>query len=214
MSDLFEVPDAVAAAAGDLDNIGSTISRANAAAASSTTGLVASGADDVSLAVAELFGAHGQGYQNFSAQIETFHQDFVQNVSAGASAYANAEAANAAAVANPWQTLQQDLLNAINAPTELLLQRPLVGNGTNGLPGSGQNGGAGGLLWGNGGNGGSGAPNSAGGNGGAAGLWGNGGTGGIGGLSNNGATAGNGGAGGTGGLLFGNGGTGGIGGGW
>ncbi len=100
MSDLFEVPDSVAAAAGDLDNIGSTISQANAAAAFPTTGLVASGADDVSLAVAELFGAHGQGYQNFSAQIEAFHQEFVQNLAAGANAYNNAEATNASAIAD------------------------------------------------------------------------------------------------------------------
>ena len=104
MPDLFAVPDAVAAVAGDLDNIGSTISQANAAAAFPTTGLMAAGADDVSLAVAELFGAHGQAYQHFSAQLEAFHLQFGQHISAGASAYANAEAANAAAVANPRQT--------------------------------------------------------------------------------------------------------------
>src|SRR5271156_445245 len=147
MSDLFGVPDEVAAAAGNLGGIGSTLSAANAAAAFPTTGgLAAAGADDVSMAVAALMGGHGQGYQSFSAQIEAFHQEFVQNISAGASAYANAEAANAAAIANPWQTVQQDLLGAINAPTELLLQRPLIGNGTNGLPGTVQNGGAGGTY--------------------------------------------------------------------
>jgi hypothetical protein len=105
MSILFEVPDAVAAAAGHLDQIGSAIGQANTAAAFPTTQLVAAGAVDVSQAVAELFGAHGQGYQNFSAQIEAFHQAFVQNLGIGANAYANAEAANAAAVANPWQTV-------------------------------------------------------------------------------------------------------------
>lgn len=50
-------------------------------------------------------------------------------------------------MANPWQMLQQDILNAINAPTELLLGRPLVGNGTNGSPGSGKSGGAGGNTY-------------------------------------------------------------------
>jgi hypothetical protein len=37
-------------------------------------------------------------------------------------------------------------LGAINAPTEAILDRPLIGNGANGGPG--QNGGAGGLLYG------------------------------------------------------------------
>ncbi|MGA7051242.1 MAG: PE family protein [Mycobacterium sp.] len=119
MSDLFEFPDAVAAAAGDLDNLASTISQANAAAALPTTGLVASDADDVSLAVAELFGAHGQGYQNFSVQIEVFHQEFVRNLSVGANANANAEVANAAAVAHPWQTVQQN-------PSTRSMRRPSV----------------------------------------------------------------------------------------
>jgi PGRS repeats len=142
-------------------------------------------------------------------------------LNAGAGAYASTEAANAAAAANPWQTVQQDVLNLINAPTELLLGRPLIGNGTNGVPGTGQNGGARGLLWGNGGNGGSGvaatasSPGGPGGNGGAAGLIGNGGAGGVGGdnyLNPDVEPPGNGGARGTGGLLFGNGGPGGVGG--
>src|SRR5271156_2910384 len=120
MSNLFEVPDAVAAAAGYLGNIGSTISQANAAAAFPTTGLVAAGADDVSLGVAALFGEHAQGYQTLSAQLEAFHQEFVQNITAGASAYANAEAANAAAVGNSWAPVQQGLLNATNGAGGLL----------------------------------------------------------------------------------------------
>jgi PE family len=120
MSNLFEVPDAVAAAAGDLDNIGSTISQANTAAAFPTTGLVAAGADDVSLGVAQLFGAHAQDYQILSAQLEAFHQQFVQNITAGASAYANAEAAGAKALQSSWQPAQQSLLNATNGAGGLL----------------------------------------------------------------------------------------------
>jgi PE family len=129
MSDLFGVPDEVAAAAGNLGGIGSTISAANAAAAFPTTGLAAAGADDVSMAVAELMGGHGQGYQSFAAQIEAFHQQFVQNLSAGASAYAAAEAANAAAVANPLGAVQQGLQSVVNAPAAL------IGSSANGLPG-------------------------------------------------------------------------------
>lgn len=120
-------------------NLGSTISAANAAASIPTTGVLAAGADDVSAAIAALFGAHAQAYQTISAQAATFHAQFVQTLSAGAGAYANAEAAN----------VQQSLLNAINAPTQALLGRPLIGDGADGTA-PGQNGGAGGLLYGNG----------------------------------------------------------------
>ncbi|MGB9222848.1 MAG: PGRS repeat-containing protein, partial [Mycobacterium sp.] len=57
----------------------------------------------------------------------------------------------------------------LNAPFQVALGRPLIGNGANAAPGSGQNGGAGGLLFGDGGAGGSGAVGQHGGNGGAAG---------------------------------------------
>lgn len=120
MSNLFGIPDAVAAAASDLGNIGSTISQANTAAAFPTTGLVAAGADDVSLGVAQLFGQHAQDYQSLSAQLEAFHQTFVQNITAGASAYANAEAAGAKALESSWQPGQQGLLNATNGAAALL----------------------------------------------------------------------------------------------
>ncbi len=171
MSFVIAVPEFLSAAATDLANLGSTISAANAAASIPTTGVLAAGADDVSAAIAALFGAHAQAYQTISAQAATFHAQFVQTLSAGAGAYANAEAAN----------VQQSLLNAINAPTQALLGRPLIGDGADGTA-PGQNGGAGGLLYGNGGNGAAGVnAGIAGGSGGAAGLIGNGGSGGAGG---------------------------------
>ncbi len=116
MSFVIAVPEFLSAAATDLANLGSTISAANAAASIPTTGVLAAGADDVSAAIAALFGAHAQAYQTISAQAATFHAQFVQTLSAGAGAYANAEAAN----------VQQSLLNAINAPTQALLGRPLI----------------------------------------------------------------------------------------
>ncbi|WP_342781104.1 PGRS repeat-containing protein, partial [Mycobacterium helveticum] len=81
----------------------------------------------------------------------------------------------------------QGVFNVVNAPTESLLGRPLIANGANAAPGSGLNGGAGGLLMGNGGAGGSGAADPSGGAGGAAGLLGAGGAGGAGGYSTTGA---------------------------
>ena len=142
MSYTSAVPESMSAAATDLSSIGSAISAANTAAAASTTELRAAGADEVSAAIAALFGSHAQSYQALSARASEFHQQFVRTLHAGASAYAGAEAANA----TPLQIVQQDLLNLINAPTNLLLNRPLIGNGVDGLPGSGEDGTDGGIL--------------------------------------------------------------------
>lgn len=65
MSFVIAVPEALTMAASDLANIGSTINAANAAAALPTTGVVAAAADEVSAAVAALFGSYAQSYQAF-----------------------------------------------------------------------------------------------------------------------------------------------------
>ncbi|MGV7835604.1 PE family protein, partial [Mycobacterium kansasii] len=88
------------------------------------------------------FNGHGQSYQALSVQAEAFHQQFVQTLAAGAGQYAAAEAA-AVSPLGP-------LLDLINAPFVAALGRPLIGNGANAAPGSGKDGGAGGILWGNG----------------------------------------------------------------
>ncbi|WP_079015962.1 PE family protein, partial [Mycobacterium tuberculosis] len=198
MSFVVAVPEALAAAASDVANIGSALSAANAAAAAGTTGLLAAGADEVSAALASLFSGHAVSYQQVAAQATALHDQFVQALTGAGGSYALTEAAN----------VQQNLLNAINAPTQALLGRPLIGDGAVGTASS-PDGQDGGLLFGNGGAGYNSAatPGMAGGNGGNAGLIGNGGTGGSGGA---GAA---GGAGGSGGWLYGNGGNGGIGGG-
>ncbi|KAF3413490.1 PE family protein, partial [Mycobacterium tuberculosis variant bovis BCG] len=167
MSFVVAAPEVVVAAASDLAGIGSAIGAANAAAAVPTMGVLAAGADEVSAAVADLFGAHAQAYQALSAQAALFHEQFVHAMTAGAGAYAGAEAADAAA------------LDVLNGPFQALFGRPLIGDGANGAPG--QPGGPGGLLYGNGGNGGNGGIGQPGGAGGDAGLIGNGGNGGIGG---------------------------------
>lgn len=170
MSFVLIAPEFVTAAAGDLTNLGSSISAANASAASATTQVLAAGADEVSARIAALFGGFGLEYQAISAQVAAYHQRFVQALSTGAGAYASAEAAAA----------EQIVLGVINAPTQALLGRPLIGDGANATTPGGA-GGAGGLLFGNGGAGAAGAPGQAGGPGGPAGLWGNGGPGGAGG---------------------------------
>ncbi|GFG66113.1 hypothetical protein MKUB_36030 [Mycobacterium kubicae] len=206
MSFVTAVPDVVADAAAGLKDLNATINSAQAAAASSTTGIAAAAGDEVSAAIAALFSQQGRAFQALSAQAAAFHNQFVEVLNAAARAYSTAEAANAAQL----QVLQNDALALINGPTESLLGRPLIGNGSDGTTsatGIGSAGGAGGILWGDGGHGGASfADGVQGGAGGPAGLIGTGGTGGIGGP---GAAGGRGGAGG---LLWGNGGTGGAGG--
>ncbi len=202
MSLLVVAPEWLTSAAAELQSIESALSAANAAAAVPTTGLAAAAADEVSTAVATLFAGFGQEYQAISTQLSAFQQQFALTLNSSAGSYAAAEAQSVSVL----DTLGRDVFGAINAPTEALLGRPLIGNGANGTATS-PNGEAGGLLFGNGGIGysqtGSGIVGGA---GGSAGLIGNGGAGGTG---SAGAT---GGAGGNGGWLFGSGGIGGTGG--
>ncbi|WP_139801671.1 PE family protein, partial [Mycobacterium angelicum] len=145
MTYLIAVPEMLAAAATDLADIGANIDAANLVAAVSTTPLAAAAADEVSAAIAGLFGTHAREYQALSAQMSTFHSQFVQALTGGAGAYASAEAANASPI--------QALLDAINAPSVALTGRALIGDGANATT-PGGNGGAGGWLYGNGGAGG------------------------------------------------------------
>ncbi|SOJ56068.1 PE-PGRS family protein PE_PGRS26 [Mycobacterium simulans] len=178
MSYLVAAPDLLTTAAVDAAAIGSSMRAANLAALAPTSTLMAAAADEVSAAIATLFSGYGQEYQAMSARAAALHEQFVQALSNASGAYAAAEAANA----TPLQPLVDNILGVINAPTNFLLGRPLIGNGTNGIPGTGQAGGDGGILWGNGGTGGSGAFGQSGGRGGNAGLIGNGGVGGTGGI--------------------------------
>ncbi|REW28993.1 PE family protein, partial [Mycobacterium tuberculosis] len=183
MSFVIANPEMLAAAATDLAGIRSAISAATAAAAAPTIQVAAAGADEVSLAISALFGQHAQAYQALSAQATIFHDQFVQALTSGGNLYAAAES----------HTVEQMVLNAINAPTQTLFGRPLIGDGANGTAENpdGQNGG---LLFGNGGNGFTQTTAGvAGGNGGSAGLIGNGGAGGGGGAGAAGGLGGNGG---------------------
>ena len=191
MSFVIADPEMLLAAASDLEGIRSGLVAANASAGM-TTGLAPAAADEVSAAIAGMFGTYGQEYRALSAQVEAYHARFVQAMAAGAGSFARAEAANASIL----QTVEEQLLKVVNAPTQLLLGRPLIGDGADASVAGGR-GGDGGLLFGNGGRGAAGASGQAGGAGGDAGLFGNGGAGG------NGGTGAPGGAGGRAGLLFG-----------
>ena len=122
MSLVFVAPELLESAAADLENIRSSLTAAHAAAAIPTTGIAAAGADDVSAAVAALFGEFGEEYQALSAQVSTFHQQFVQTLISGAGSYQATEAASA----SPLQSIEQDVLGIINAPTEFLFGAPII----------------------------------------------------------------------------------------
>lgn len=119
MSYVTAGPEAMLARAADLAEVGATIQEANTIAATQTTGLPAAAADGVSAAVAAVFESHAENYQAIGAQMAALHDQFVQKLAAGSAAYANAEAAN----------VQQGLLDAVNAPAQALLGRPLIGDG-------------------------------------------------------------------------------------
>ncbi|BBX98775.1 PE family protein [Mycobacterium lacus] len=91
-------PPMLAAAATDVAGIGSAIDAAAAAAAGPTTSVLEAAADEVSVAMAKLFGAYGQEFQAISARLAALQNQFAQALAAAGSAYSATEAANAAAV--------------------------------------------------------------------------------------------------------------------
>lgn len=119
---LITAPEILAATAADVENIGSAISTAGANAAAPTISLPAAAEDEVSAAIARLFGAYGQEYQALISQAATFHAQFAQTLAAASGAYTQAELANAA--------LMSGISNALPAPLQALLgQTPAGGAG-------------------------------------------------------------------------------------
>ncbi len=96
MAFVIAAPDLVTVAATDLANIGSTIGAASSAAAGSTTAVLPAAEDEVSAAIAALFGVHGRMFQVLSTQAAAFHEQFVRVLNAAAGAYASTEAAGVA----------------------------------------------------------------------------------------------------------------------
>jgi hypothetical protein len=118
MSLLTVVPDLLTAASGNLQNIGSGLRTANAAAAAQTTAIAAPAVDEVSQAITAVLGSHAQQFQNLSAQAAAFHDDFVNLLNGGAGQYLSSEVANA----------QQGLANAVNAPASALRADATIDN--------------------------------------------------------------------------------------
>jgi hypothetical protein len=127
VSFVFATPQILAAAAADLADIGETVGDAHAEAAAVTAGLVPAAQDEVSEAVAALFGGYAKEFHALSAQATEFQEQLVRTLGASAGSYAAAESANAAAL---LQNARQDIVNAVNATSESLLGRSLIATGT------------------------------------------------------------------------------------
>lgn len=90
-------PEALAAAAGRLHEIGSALAAQNSASAAPMTGVVPAAADEVSLMTAAQFAAHAHNFQAVSAAAAAMHENFAATLRTSAGSYAATEAANAAA---------------------------------------------------------------------------------------------------------------------
>ena len=125
--------EALAVASGDLTGIREAIGAASAAAAPSTTGIVAAAGDEVSAAIAGLFGSYAQEFQTLSAQTTLFHGEFVHALRAAGSAYAHAEAS----AVSQLQTLVQQAQNLGASLVYRLTGQPLFGTGGASIPATG-----------------------------------------------------------------------------
>lgn len=123
MSYVIAVPDLLGGAARDLAGIHTSLTEAVTAAAAPTSGIAAAAQDEVSRAIASMFGSFGAEFQLVNAQAHAFGERFATSLNAGAGAYASAES-------TAYQTLFADtvanvqtLANAVAAnPAPLLRQ--------------------------------------------------------------------------------------------
>jgi hypothetical protein len=106
----------MAAAAADVEQIGSVIDAAHAAAAGPTSGVIAPAADEVSAAIAGLFGQYGREYQAVVAQAAVFHGRFTQALAAAGGAYTGVEAAASKALGTLDADAQAALGGSAAAP--------------------------------------------------------------------------------------------------
>ncbi len=123
LSHVFTQPPAMAAAAAELAGIGTVINEAAASVAGPTTTIATAAADEVSTAIAQLFGAFGQEYQAINAQLGALYNQFTQNLAAAANAYFGDEAISAA-------TLVKGATTGLFTPTSPTAVPPVFGQNT------------------------------------------------------------------------------------
>ena len=132
MSFVNVAPELLQGAAQELAGVGSSLAEAAATATGPTTGIAAAAGDEVSVAVAAMFGSAGRQFQAMSAQAQAFHSEFVSLMNAGAGAYVSAEAANVeqvlldfgAIVAAPYQALVANTVSNLESLGGAVAARP------------------------------------------------------------------------------------------
>ena len=117
--------EAFGMASGDLTGVEEAIKGATAAATPSTTGIVAAAEDEVSAAIASLFGGYGADFHALTAQATLFHDRFVAALRGAGAAYAAAEFSNVSLLV---QGLQQQFFDqGFFSPFIYLTGQPLFG---------------------------------------------------------------------------------------
>jgi PE family len=128
MSYVIADPQMMTSAASDLAAIGSNVDAAHMVAAAPTTSVIPAAADEVSAGIAQLFSQHAANYQALAGQAAAFHEQFVQNLTAGAFSFASIEASIAGSLSTmtglPFSWLatlspQQFLLALLGLPIEI-----------------------------------------------------------------------------------------------
>src|SRR5271169_3699592 len=140
MSFVTTVPQAIAAAATQLEGIGNSFTAESSAAAAPTTAVAPAASDEVSALQAGVFSTYGQLYQTVSAEAQAIHQQFVNLLQSSSSSYQQVEGANqAGAAANSLsnatssgtsaaaQPAQGTITDAINGLTSFLTTGPVFG---------------------------------------------------------------------------------------
>jgi hypothetical protein len=94
MAFVTTVPQAIAAAATQLEGIGNSFTAESAAAAAPTTAVAPAASDEVSALQAGVFSTYGQLYQTVSAQAQAIHQQFVSLLQSSSGSYQETESAN------------------------------------------------------------------------------------------------------------------------
>jgi hypothetical protein len=99
MSYVNTAPAAIAAAATQLEGVGTSFATESAGAASATTAIAPAAADEVSALQSGVFSTYGQLYQTVSAKAQAVHQQFVNTLQQSSGSYQETEAANQAGTA-------------------------------------------------------------------------------------------------------------------
>jgi hypothetical protein len=118
MAYVIAAPEMMAAAATDLAGIGSALSEARIAAAPPTVALVPAAGDEVSSGIAHLFSRYAEDFHGLAGRATAFHENFAQQLTAGAHSYASAEAVNVSYLL--WLVENAGVYTAVRTLSEML----------------------------------------------------------------------------------------------